>query len=146
MDSVAAEAAEAAMVMRLPDEPVQVNVPLIVWVVPDVNVTVWPAVKVRLLNVVLPFTVWDVPEKVTVYVEAVKLPLLVKFPGTVTLPPGANVCEVGIKRCFPEATVRAPPEIEYIAEMSASPFPSAVSRLVLVNEQEALSQRVIRSF
>lgn len=48
LDRLNTEAAEESNVIRLPAEPVQVNVPLKVWVVPDVNVIVCGAVKVRL--------------------------------------------------------------------------------------------------
>ena len=46
---------ELLSVTRLPDDPVSVRVPLIVWVVPAVKVIgLPPAVHVKLLNVVVP--------------------------------------------------------------------------------------------
>ena len=60
------EVVDEARVMTLPELPEQVNVPPMVWVVPAVKVTVWGAVKVRLLKVELPEIACDEPFRVTV--------------------------------------------------------------------------------
>ena len=82
-DKLNTEAAEEANVIRFPAEPAQVNVPLNVWVVPAVNVTVCGAVKVKLLKVVVPETACDAPLRVTVEELAVNVPELAQLPATV---------------------------------------------------------------
>ena len=73
-DKLNTEAADEARVMTFPEEPVQENVPLKVWVVPAVKVIVCGAVKVRLLKVELPET-------------ACVAPLSTTAPSPVTAPP-----------------------------------------------------------
>ena len=81
-DKLNTEAADEARVIKLPAVPVQVKVPLKVWVVPAVKVIVCGAVKVRLLKVALPETACVAPFKVTVPELWVKVPELEKFPAT----------------------------------------------------------------
>lgn len=110
-DKLNAEAADEARVIMFPTEPVQENVPLNVWVVPAVKVTVCGAVKVKLLKVVLPEiacvapfkTTAPAPEPVTV------LPLPAQFPATFrAYVPPAIVPAVCVRL---PATVVVPPNV-----------------------------------
>ncbi len=77
---------ELRKIIRFPDAPVNVNVPVIVCVVPAVKVICFPAVvEVKLLNVAEPDIVetFVLSLKITVPVPALKVPELDQLPPTV---------------------------------------------------------------